>query len=251
MNQDDRRRAITSLVTAEGSKSAEELALYFQVTVQTIRADIRFLTEKGLLFRTHGGVAAFERENVGYQFRELHNREGKKRISHRVHPFLEGASNCFLGTGTTVEMVAHAIPKQTDIDVFTNNLHAATALCEHPKVTITLAGGALRKRDKDIIGGDAIRFYSRYRAQFGIVSVGGIDQAGNLYDYTDSEVMAREALCSHAKVNILVVDSSKFGVEASCQNGTISDFDIVVADFAPTEEIEKRLTSSKTQWVTA
>ncbi|MEJ2763708.1 DeoR/GlpR family DNA-binding transcription regulator [Photobacterium sp. MCCC 1A19761] len=248
LTQDERRHIIVQKVISEGEKSVEELSRWCQVSLQTIRADIRFLTERGKVFRTHGGVAAFQRENVEYHSRECLNREGKKRIGKAAASYLHRASNCFLGTGTTVEMVARAMNKETELDVFTNNLYAASYLCEYPKVNITIAGGKLRKRDQDIIGGGALNFFQRYRAQIGVVSVGGIDSEGYLYDYNDTEVMAREALCRSAQFTILVVDSGKMGVVASCQNGHVNDFDLVVADFSPTQEIQSRLDEKNTQW---
>ncbi|PJC86661.1 DeoR/GlpR transcriptional regulator [Vibrio sp. HA2012] len=250
LNQDERRNTIVQKVVTEGEKSVDELSRLFQVSLQTIRADVRFLTERGKVFRTHGGVAAFQRENVEYHSRELHNREGKERIGAAVVSHLSKGSHCFLGTGTTVEMVTHALNKDITLDVYTNNLYAASHLCDYPNINITIAGGLLRKRDRDIIGGDALNFFQRYRAQVGVVSVGGIDAEGYLYDYKDSEVMAREALCKYAQLTILVVDSGKKGIIASCQNGHIRDFNLVVADFAPTEEIASELKKSSTIWET-
>lgn len=251
LNQKERRNIIVQTVISEGEKSVEDLALLCQVSLQTIRADIRFLTERGKVFRTHGGVAAFQRDNVEYNSRELHNREGKERIGKVVVSHLNQSSHCFFGTGTTVEMVVRALDKEVVMDIFTNNLYAASYLCDYPNVSISIAGGTLRKRDKDIIGGDALNFFRRYRAQVGVVSVGGIDAEGYLYDYNDTEVMAREALCEYAQFTILVVDSSKLGVIASCQNGHISDFNLVVADFSPTEAIRARLNDTGTIWETA
>ncbi len=250
INKDERRKLIVREVVLNGEQSVEQLSRLCVVSLQTIRTDIRFLTERGQVFRTHGGVAAFQRENVGYNSRELHNREGKKRIGEEVAEHLVQFRNCFLGTGTTVEMVSRAIDREVDLDIYTNNLYAASFLCEHPNVSITIAGGALRKRDKDIIGGDALRFFQRYRVQVGVVSVGGIDTEGYLYDYNDTEVMAREALCEHARFNILVVDSSKLGVTTACQNGHVSDFDLIVSDFEPTQDVLNQMSGELISWKT-
>jgi DeoR family glycerol-3-phosphate regulon repressor len=65
------------------------------------------------------------------------------------------------------------------------------------------------------------------------VSVGGIGEEGELYDFNDEEVVARQALVASAEVNVLVVDSTKFGRRAMCRNGDIGDFHYVVSDRAP------------------
>ena len=146
-------------------------------------------------------------------------------------------------------MVAHALPEASRLAVFTNNLHAVLPLSQRAECELTIAGGRLRKRDLDVIGGDALRFFSRYRVDAGVVSVGGIGDAGELYDFNDDEVAARHALVASAALSVLVVDSSKFGRTAVCQNGTIADFDFVVSDRPPTEQQAALLAKGTTQWL--
>ena len=249
MTPEARRIEIVSLVTEQGESSIEQLAHYFGVSLQTVRSDLRELTAQGLLLRRHGMVAPFARENIGYQQREIINVQGKRWIGGRVVRLLSEVESCFLGTGTTVEMVAHALPVDTQLAVCTNNLHAATPLSQLPGCELTVAGGRVRKRDLDVIGSDALAFFHRYRVDIGVVSVGGIGEQGELYDFNDEEVVARQALIASARVNVLVVDSTKFGRRAMCCNGNIGDFHYVVSDRAPTHQQRNLLASRQTQWL--
>ncbi|MEC5320465.1 DeoR/GlpR family DNA-binding transcription regulator [Brenneria populi subsp. brevivirga] len=249
MTPESRRRAITTMVTEQGERSIEQLAEHFGVSLQTVRSDVRELTEQGLLLRRHGLVAPFARENIGYQQREIVNVGGKLWIGEQVAALLGEYQNCFLGTGTTVEMVARALPADVRLAVFTNNLHAAKPLSRLPGCDLIVAGGQVRKRDLDIIGGDALAFFSRYRVAIGVVSVGGVGEAGELYDFNDDEVKARHALLAGAAVKVLVVDSTKFGRAALCQNGSIADFHYVVSDRPPSKRQRDVLQSASTRWL--
>lgn len=228
---EQRRRAIVDQVNQSGPLSVELLAEQFGVSIQTLRSDIRGLTEQGLLLRRHGQVAPFpSRENISFEQREILNIEGKQRIGQAVAAQLEDYQVVFLGTGTTVEQVARGLMEHRGLHVLTNNLHALRYLCLHPDCELTIAGGRVRKRDQDVIGGEALRFFQRYRADVGVVSVGGIGADGALYDYNDDEVLAREALLASCRIRILAVDSTKLGKEATCQVGHITDFDLVICD---------------------
>ncbi|QTF10119.1 DeoR/GlpR transcriptional regulator [Brenneria izadpanahii] len=249
MTPEARRRAIAMMVTEQGAQSIEQLAEHFGVSLQTVRSDVRELTEQGLLLRRHGLVAPFARENIGYQQREIVNVEGKRWIGERVAALLGEYPSCFLGTGTTVEMAARALPPDTRLTIFTNNLHAAQSLSQLPYCELTVAGGRMRKRDLDIIGGDALAFFSRYRVAIGVVSVGGIGEAGELYDFNDDEVMARHALLAGAALKVLVADSTKFGRSALCQNGTMADFHYVVSDRPPSRQQREILQNAPTRWL--
>lgn len=244
-----RRNAIVAMVTSQGECSIEALATHFDVSLQTVRSDVRGLTAQGLLLRRHGLVAPFARENIGYQQREIVNVRGKHEIGALGAKLVQEHNSCSLGTGTTVEMVARALPNDSNVLFFTNNFHAAEHISQLPDCELTVAGGKIRKRDLDIIGGDALAFFSRYRVSIGLVSVGGIDESGRLYDFNDEEVMAHQALLATATVRVLVVDSTKFGRTALCQNGHIADFDYVISDRVPTPDQAAAIKISTTQWL--
>lgn len=248
MSLETRRRAIIELVTEQGDISIQALAAHFQVSVQTLRSDLRYLTEQRLLLRRHGVVAPFARENVAYQQREIVNIQGKQLIGQQTAHLLADADSCFLGTGTTIEMVARALPKHSKLSIFTNNFHALPYIGQLVNCQLTVAGGRIRLRDLDIIGSDAQLFFSRYRVDVGVVSVGGISDTGELYDFNDDEVVARQVLLANACIKILVIDSTKFNRQALCCNGDINDFDYVVSDRAPSALQQARLLRGRTQW---
>ncbi|KFC50241.1 hypothetical protein DK37_14450 [Halomonas sp. SUBG004] len=81
--------------------------------------------------------------------------------------------------------------------------------------------------------------FQRYRVDVGIVSVGGMDSHGHLYDYNDDEVMAREALLAHAAYRILVLDKTKFDLPLRCAAGSLADYHAS----SPTAPLPDRLRS--------
>ncbi|PJX14387.1 DeoR/GlpR transcriptional regulator [Halomonas sp. 141] len=230
MDVNQRRRAVLACVRDEGRQTLEALARRFGVSVQTVRSDIRSLAEQGLLLRRHGEVMAFpDQENVGYDQRQIVNQAGKRHIARQAASLITDHQSLFLGTGTTVEQLADALHGKQGLQIMTNNLHALIKLCAL-ECELVVAGGRVRRRDQDVIGGDAWRFFQRYRVDVGIVSVGGMDSQGLLYDYNDDEVMAREALLAHAAYRILVLDKTKFDLPLRCAAGSLADYHAVITD---------------------
>lgn len=230
MNLHRRRQELLKVINTEGHQSIEQLAQRFNVSIQTLRGDARALVERGLVMRHHGEVAPPPtRENVAYGQRQIVNRSGKQIIARLCLDLISDHQTLILGTGTTVEHLAALLRVRSGLSVITNNFHAAHILCEHPDCSLTIVGGRMRKRDYDVIGGDTVRFFQRYEADIGVVSVGGLSK-GKLYDYNDDEVMAREALMQASRIRLLVVDSGKFGIETHCTNVTLGDFDAVITD---------------------
>ncbi|GAB2579353.1 DeoR/GlpR family DNA-binding transcription regulator [Nitrincola alkalisediminis] len=246
MNSKERRQRILKQINHAGAVRPEQLAEQYQVSVQTIRSDLRTLGDKGLLIRRHGVVAPFPgRENVDFEQRQIRNAQGKARIAQRCLSLLAEHQSLLLGTGTTVEHLAAVLYQVSGLRIMTNNLHAARHLCHHPSCELLIAGGLVRKRDQDVVGGDSIEFFNRFNAEIGIVSVGCMDKLGHLYDYNTDEVMAREALLRNSRHHILLIDSSKFNSEGVCRAGHISDFHSVISDEALHSSLRSQLSAKQ------
>ena len=226
-----RREEILRQVSEDGKTDLNELARRFGVSIQTIRTDVRAMSEEGLLIRKHGGVAPLPfHENISYENRQVGNREGKRAIASLVRPLVPEGSSVFLGTGTTVEQVAFELAALRGLHVLTNNLHVVRAMSGADTLTLTLAGGRVRQRDQDVIGVDAKGFFSRYEADIGIMSVAGMAADGTLYDFTDDEILARQAIFDNCATRVLVIDQAKIGRKALCKHGSISSYDYLVCD---------------------
>lgn len=244
MNASKRRQEILALINQSGRQQLDVLARTFGVTIQTLRTDIRVLADKGLIMRQHGCAVPFPgRENIDFVQRKIVNRSGKQTIAKLSLSLITDYQSLFLGTGTTVEQLAAGLAVKRHIRVMTNNIHAASHLCHHGDCELIIAGGLVRKRDQDIVGGDALMFFSRFRVDLGIVSVGGMNRQGQLFDYNTDEVMAREALLAHARQKILLLDSSKIGNEAMCSAGHVTDYDVVVMDQPPSASLRSQLSA--------
>lgn len=102
-----RRDAIIALLSENDMLSAFALSFELDVSVQTIRADLRDLDEAGLVQRRNGTVRLHQQsENTGYLPREGIARQEKQRIALAVKNLIPDGARLALGTGTTVEKCA-------------------------------------------------------------------------------------------------------------------------------------------------
>lgn len=226
-----RPQEILDRVRRSGEVSIDSLADTFDVTPQTIRRLVNQLCEDGLLRRVHGGVKALApTQNLAYESRQVLNLEAKRRIARAVADFIPDGASLFLGLGTTPECVALALAGRGDLRIFTNSLNVASVLAREPDIDITIAGGALRRRDRDIIGDGAVSFFRRYKADFAIFGVGGIDEDGMLLDFHEGEVEARKAMVDCCRTSVVVADVSKFGRNATVRGGRLHDLDHLFVD---------------------
>lgn len=225
----ERRDRIVELLSENGELSAAELSDRLSVSVQTIRTDLRDLDDAALVQR-RGGTARLRQhgENIGYLPRASIARQEKQRIGLAVKNLIPQGARVALGTGTTVETCARLLAAHKDLFVVTNSIHAVCTLQAAPGVTVELAGGPVRMRDLDLIGGAALEFFARYRVDFAVFSCGGLSPAGAVLDYNSDEISARKAISGCAHTTILVADSEKTDLDLACRHGHLWDYDFVV-----------------------
>lgn len=221
---DHRQAEILEIVRANGYTTTEDLAGYFSVTPQTIRRDINTLCDHGLVKRRHGGVApAVLGQNTAYGARQVLNLDEKRVIAEKVARQVPDGASLAFSIGTTPEMVARALANHRSLRIFTNNMNVAEVACANDSFEVTLTGGRLRNRDRDVLGPTVERFFAAYKVDFGIYGVGGIDADGTLLDFHEDEVRAREAIRHNCRQAFLVADHTKFGRNAVVKGGHITD----------------------------
>jgi DNA-binding Lrp family transcriptional regulator len=155
-----RQAGILATVRELGSASVEALADRFDVTLQTVRRDVKLLADAGLLARFHGGVRlpASTTENIAYRQRQRLNEDAKRAIAQAVAAQVPEGCSLILNIGTTAEAIALALLQHRGLRVITNNLNVAAILSDAPGCEVTVAGGQVRSRDRGIIGETTVEF---------------------------------------------------------------------------------------------
>ena len=179
-----RQAGILATVRELGSASVEALADRFDVTLQTVRRDVKLLADAGLLARFHGGVRlpASTTENIAYRQRQRLNEDAKRAIAQAVAAQVPDGCSLILNIGTTAEAIALALLQHRGLRVITNNLNVAAILSDAPGCEVTVAGGQVRSRDRGIIGETTVEFISQFRVDIGLIGISGIESDGSLRD---------------------------------------------------------------------
>lgn len=109
-----RHDRLLALVAERGYMNIDELAQLLEVSTQTVRRDIRKLSEQGLITRHHGGAGrASSVVNTAFEQREVSLTDEKKAIAD----YIPDGSTIFITIGTTVEHVASALLNHNELRI--------------------------------------------------------------------------------------------------------------------------------------
>lgn len=253
MTANPRQQRLVEEVRSRASMSIEELARLLEVTPQTVRRDVAFLVEAGLLARFHGGVAmpSSTVENIAYGQRQVLHIEGKRRIAQAVAREVPDGCSMIMNIGTTTEEVARALRHHRDLRVVTNNLNVAAIMAEYDGCEVIVAGGIVRPRDRGIVGEATVDFIRQFRVDIGLIGISSIEPDGTLRDFDYREVRVAQAIIEQSRELWLVADASKFGRRAMVQLAHLSQVDALFTDAPPPEPLLQVLSESGGRCVVA
>jgi DeoR/GlpR family transcriptional regulator of sugar metabolism len=208
-----RRQAILAQVREQAAASAEELARRFGVSVETIRRDLRWLGQRGLLERVYGGAARpVGRSSEGsFAARSVRNTARKRAIAALAASLVEPEDTIVIDVGTTALELARVLPGSFRGRVLTNSVPVAMELSARGEVELLLCGGQVRAGDGACAGAHAEAFFGEFYADRAFLGSGGVHPEAGLTDYYPAEVAVRRTIIAHTAASYVLADSSKLG----------------------------------------
>ena len=229
-----RQQALLQWIENSHYVSLEEIAERFHVTTQTARRDIADLEHRGKVRKLHGGVSQLTPlDPVTYRQRRHDRADEKVRIAEAVVALIPDGATVFLDTGTTCEAIANALVSRERLHLVTYSLRSAAIISEKTDFTLAVPGGFVRPIDGGMFQEDTPEFIRRFKFDYAIISVSGIDDDGDLCDDDHTEVAVVSAALGQAAHKLLAVDSSKFGRRAMVKLGSVRDVTALVTNEMP------------------
>lgn len=247
MKTNFRQVEILDIARREGKVSVDDLALRFDVSVQTIRRDLTELDTAGQLDRVHGGaVVASGTSNVDYEERKSHLATEKAAIARLCAAAIPNDCSVFLNIGTSTEAVARELRHHKNLLVITNNMNVANTLANNSDCEVVVTGGTVRRGDGGLIGTMTVKAIRSFKFDYAVIGCSALDEDGDVLDYDIQEVGVSQAIIAQARASLLVADHSKLHRSAPARICSLADVQAVFSD----ETLPKKLQSACATWGT-
>ncbi|MGJ8514843.1 DeoR/GlpR family DNA-binding transcription regulator [Carnimonas bestiolae] len=195
-----------------GTTEVEVLAKIFNVSIATIRRDIRSLVEGKRLLKTYGGVALLRNEygeEESLELRQSRYLDAKGAIAAKAFSEIRPGDTIFLDAGTTVAALAELIYSRNDVKVVTNNLLIANQLALSG-VDTTIIGGGVRAASLGLYGSLAELALDKINIDRAFVSGDALDVNRGLFEGCWAQAQFREKLFRSARTTYILACADKF-----------------------------------------
>jgi DeoR/GlpR family transcriptional regulator of sugar metabolism len=226
---EDRQSEILLFLKGKGTASIAEIAAHFSVSEMTVRRALHKLADTGLVIRTPGGAMTAPSGSMEKSFLERSARmsSAKDAIGREAARLVQAGETVVLDSGTTTRYVARHLSANRDLVVVTPSLAVVEELAASSGIQVKLTGGVYRRTSHDLSGPAMLNALGDVYADkvfFGAAALSFHKGVMN-YDAEMPKVFLRAA-----RERILVIDSSKIGVEAVYRMCPVKKCDLVIVD---------------------
>jgi len=225
-----RKQLILEKLGTEGQVQSKALSMFFDVSEDTIRRDLRELAAEGRLQRVHGGALPSSSAIAPFAERQSVKIDAKKRVARKGAQLISSGQVVIVDGGTTTSELITFFPPDLRITVVTHSPSIALGLVDHPSIEVILIGGRLYKHSIVAVGAAAIEGIENIHADLFFMGVTGIHPEAGLTTGDFEEACIKRAFSGRAAETVVLASPEKINTASSFVIGDVSSVNTIIVE---------------------
>lgn len=230
MLKHERKKFILNKLTRDQKVLIPELCVDLEVSDDTIRRDLKEMSEMGLLEKVHGGALPRSPIPFDYVQREDYEIAHKKNIANKARALIKPGQTILLDGGTTNLELVRALPRDLEITIFTNSFPLATEIMVHPTIEAYFLGGKINRKSRVSLGIEVIEALTYLRADLCMLGICSIDYDAGVTMRSKEECAVKRAFMQSAAQVIALSTTDKIGTAETYKLCDIDKIDCLITD---------------------
>lgn len=208
----ERQQKILEWVASEEAIDFASLARFFDVSVMTVRRDVRQLVDQGYITMTRGGATAHLSGTLDILVnpRAFDASAAKAQIGEYAARTMTSGDVVFVGTGSTTARFIQYIRPEQDLTIITPSLAHASQLASRG-IRVFSTGGLVATDDLAQTGSLALATLSKFNPDLAVIGAQGIARGVGLSEDEHELADLNRAGVEHAAKSWVLADASKAG----------------------------------------
>ena len=230
MGKAERLEKIMDLIQNSNFISPLELAEKMDVSLVTIRRDLKKLAEERSIIKEYNTIKIARDYDKRFHERHNTNLEQKRIIAELAKRLVQAGDTLFLDTSTTCYEFARTLALSSQsLHIITNNIYMAVELMSIYKIDLILVGGNIRHGYFSTIGPLAEKMLSNIKVNKFFFSCTMLDENG-IYESNILEGNIKVKMFENSRLHYLLVDSTKFDKASIFRTTGIENIDALITD---------------------
>jgi DeoR/GlpR family transcriptional regulator of sugar metabolism len=227
----ERQARILDELHRHGRVQVGELATLLAVSEDSVRRDLRVLSNAGHLQKTHGGAVLLDPARMAWADRADVAAAAKDAIAEAATSadLVQPGDTVVLDAGSTVLAFARALTVRP-LSVVTTSLDVALVFEADPEVDLTVAGGQWSRHSRYFSGSATVAALGRIRADWAFLGACALDPEAGATSVNADDADVKVAMSQAARRTAVLADSSKHDTVAPHLVLPPSGIDLVVTE---------------------
>lgn len=239
MLKEERQQTILNEVELHNRIQLTDIAEMLDVSIDTVRRDVKELDLEQKLRKVHGGAISLGFTTSSTRNTNIYALEEKIKIAQKALLLLKEGSVIFVDGGTTCLELARLIPADLELTCFTLSLPLAMELSSKSNVTVIFIGGQISKDAQISIGANAIHNLSEIKVDYGFIGTGYVDSQYGLTEFDWDIVQVKKAVIKAAKKTVLLCISEKLNSQHRYKTCDINAINTMITELEPENDLLK------------
>lgn len=253
MIKDERILELIELIKKKKIISIKTLSEQTFSSISTLRRDLIFLENQGLIKRKHGYVSLSSMNTIelSHQIREGECIHQKRLIANLAKDFIRSGMCIYLDSSTTAYELCPYLSELDNMIIFTNGLHTAQTLSETAKNSskIFITSGEVKHQSCSVINYEKENsLLDHFNIDLAFCSARGIDEY-YVYEASLSQAISKKNIIDKSKETILLIDSSKFYKTGFFKINPLSEYSTFISDSMPDQKLLDAVELIDGEWV--
>lgn len=244
---EERHNEIAKIIIKKGKVTISEITEKYGISDESARRDLRILEQKGICKRTHGGailpVQVGFRPPANRDFDNMPIYNNYNEIAKAAVSKIQENDVIYLPSGSFGSIMVSLLPRDISYTLVVNSVDMGKALRNFDNINVYIVGGKMRKSGS-LVDSMATEFVSRLHFDICFITGAGLTADYGLSNGTDETASYQRAVIKNSRKKILIIPSSKIGVNAFVKVCDITCFDEIITDWDCVDE-EKTAISDK------
>ena len=237
MLKEERQRTILNEVELHNRVLLTDIAEKLDVSVDTVRRDVKELDAENRLRKVHGGAVSLGFANYSPSRNNVYALDEKTEIAQKAISLIKENSVVLIDGGTTCLELARLLPADLGLTCFTLSLPVAMELLNKPRVETIFIGGKLSKDSLITIGASTIHQLSQIKVDRSFIGTGYVDPKFGLTEFDWDIVQTKKAVIAASKKTVLLCISEKLNSQHRFKTCSLNDVDTMVTELAPENKL--------------
>ncbi len=237
MLKEERHQTILSEVELHNRILLTDIAEALDVSIDTVRRDVKELDGDHKLRKVHGGAISLGFTTNSTRNNNIYRLEDKSTIAEKALVLLKDGAVIFVDGGTTCLELARLLPAELELTCFTHSLPVAMELLSKPNVTVIMVGGQVSKESQTAIGANAIHNLSEIKVDYSFIGTGYVDSQYGLTEFDWDIVQVKKAVIKCAKKTVLLSISEKLNSQHRYKTCEINAINTMITELDPADKL--------------